>query len=209
MSELRYRGRVSLNGHDIATTRPGLMAAFRAVLAQDTPVAFPFNVAEILRFGLGAGTGPADVALSSRLLAEVDLAGYGNRPYHQLSGGEQSRVQLVRVLAQARQTITRHGPTWLFLDEPVASLDVAHQLMVVRIVRRFADAGGGVVAVVHDLNLTAMMADQVLLMRAGQIIGQGSVAEIIADSPLQAAFGPGIRANTLPIAHPWVLPHSA
>lgn len=207
--ELRYNGLIQLNNHEIASTRPPTLAAFRAVLAQDTQVAFPFTAEEIVRLGLETGTGSADATLPARLLAEVDLPGHGARPYHELSGGEQARVQLARVLAQARQPTTNHGPTWLFLDEPVASLDIAHQLMVMRLARRFADAGGGVVAVMHDLNLTAMIADQVLLMQSGRLVGAGTADEMIDDDPLSKAFGCSVRVNALPPHGRWLLPQSA
>lgn len=207
-AEHRYIGRATLNGHDIAKTRPGIMASFRAVLAQDTQVAFPFTAEEIVRLGLETGGGAVDANLPARLLAEVDLTGYGPRPYHTLSGGEQARVQLARVLAQARQPVTERGPTWLFLDEPVASLDIGHQLLVMRIARSFADAGGGVVAVMHDLNLTTMIADKLLLLQSGRLIAQGRADEIIADGPLSMAFGCQLRVNTIPAQDPWILPQA-
>lgn len=206
--EVPYRGRVNLNGHDIARTPGPRLAGFRAVLAQETHVAFPFTAAEIVRLGLEAGIGAHDPTLPERLLTEVDLPGYGPRPYHDLSGGEQARVQLARVLAQARQPVTPEGPGWLMLDEPVASLDIAHQLLVMRLAQRFARAGGGVIMVLHDLNLTAMVADRVLLMAGGRLAAQGAPAEVLADTVLQAAFGCAIRANTAPAEGPWVLPQS-
>ncbi|MGQ0565837.1 MAG: heme ABC transporter ATP-binding protein [Gemmobacter sp.] len=206
--EVGFRGTVRLNGHDVAATRAPVLAGFRAVLAQSTAVAFPFAVREIVRFGQEAGIGPADAGLADRLLAEVDLAGYGPRRFHDLSGGEQARVHLARVLAQARLPITPQGPGWLFLDEPVASLDIAHQLLVMRIARRLADAGGGVVMVMHDLNLTAMVTDRVLLLRGGALIGQGRVEDVLTDRLLSAAFGTGIRVNTAPVQGRWVLPQA-
>lgn len=201
--------RLSLNGHDIARTKPRILAQFRAVLAQSTQVAFPYTAAEIVRLGLDAGSGGAAPDLIDRLLAEVDLPGAGGRPYHQFSGGEQARVQLARVLAQARQPVTPEGPGWLFLDEPVASLDIGHQLMVMRIARSFADAGGGVVMVLHDLNLTAMVADQVLLMHAGRLLAQGRVDQVLTDALLGQAFGCPIRVGRAPASGPWILPQSA
>lgn len=207
--ELAYRGSVRLNGMDVAATPPRRLAAIRAVLAQSTQVAFPFTAGEIVRLGLEAGSGPADDGLVLRLLADVDLAGAAARPYHELSGGEQARVQLARILAQARTPVTPHGPGWLFLDEPVASLDIAHQLMVMRIARGFADAGGGVVMVLHDLNLTAMVADRVLLLKSGAILARGGVDEVLTNALLAEAFGCPIRVGTPPLRSPWVLPQSA
>lgn len=207
--EISAQGTLRLNGHDIPRTPPRRLASFRAVLAQSTQVAFPFTAGEIVRLGLDAGSGGADPGLPARLLAEVDLPGALDRPYHQLSGGEQARVQLARVLAQARQPVTPQGPGWLFLDEPVASLDIAHQLMVMRIARSFADAGGGVVMVLHDLNLTAMVADRVLLLKSGGLLAQGRADDVLTDQLLSQAFGCRIRVGAPPPSGPWVLPQSA
>lgn len=207
--ELPHTGRITLNGREIGRTAPRDLAVIRAVLAQDTQVAFPFTVDEILRLGLEAGTGPRDPETVARLLREVDLAGYGPRPYHGLSGGEQQRVHLARVLAQAGQPVTAAGPTWLFLDEPVSSLDIGHQILVMRMAREFADAGGAVVAVMHDLNLTAMTADRVLLLRKGMLLAAGAPDEVLADGPLQAAFGCPVRVGVAPGSGVWLLPQSA
>lgn len=206
--EVAFTGNVRLNGLDPARAPAHRLAAIRAVLAQSTQVAFPFTVEEIVRLGLESGSGPAAPGLPAQLLAELDLAGYGPRSYHQLSGGEQSRVQFARVLAQARQTVTPDGPSWLFLDEPVASLDLAHQTLAIRLARRFADSGGGVVMVMHDLNLTAMVADQVVLLRAGQVQAAGPVEEVFADATLSRAYACGIRVNHVPDRGPWLLPQS-
>ena len=202
-------GQITLNGDDIARLSPRHLAARRAVLAQETQVAFPFTVAEILQLGIEAGIGPADPALIPRLLAEVDLPGTAHRPIHGLSGGERQRIHLARVLAQARRPVTEHGPMWLFLDEPVSSLDLAHQIMVMRRARRFASEGGGVIAVMHDLNLTAMTADHVILLAEGRLLAAGPPAEVMRDRLLSQAYRCDIRTNRTPASGPFVLPQMA
>ena len=74
------------------------------------------------------------------------LAGYGGRLFQQLSGGEQQRVHLARVLAQAGSAVGPDGPRWLLLDEPVSSLDIGHQLMVMRLARAYEEWRGPVPA---------------------------------------------------------------
>lgn len=202
-------GEITLNGDDIDRLSPRQLAARRAVLAQETQVAFPFTVAEILQLGIEAGTGPADPALIPRLLAEVDLPGSAHRPIHALSGGERQRIHLARTLAQARRPVTDHGPMWLFLDEPVSSLDIAHQLMVMRRARRFAAEGGGVVAVMHDLNLTAMTADHVILLAEGRLLAAGPPSEVMTDRLLSQAYRCDIRTNRTPASGPFILPQMA
>ena len=107
-------------------------------------------------------------------MARVDLAGFGARFYQELSGGEQQRVQLARVLCQVWTPVLEGRPRYLFLDEPVSSLDIKHQLVIMDIARDFARRGGGVVAILHDLNLTAMYADRVLVMKRGRVAASGS-----------------------------------
>jgi iron complex transport system ATP-binding protein len=202
-------GRITLNGIDIATARPARLAAIRAVLPQATPLAFPFLAAEVVRLGQRAGLSAADPGLTERALAAVGLQGFAARPYQELSGGEQQRVQLARVLAQVWEPAGRDGPRWLFLDEPVASLDIAHQLLVMRLVRGYADAGGGVVAVMHDLNLTAMFADHVALLGGGRVLAAGRVSEVLTDALLSRAYGCGLRVGVPPAQGPYILPQAA
>ena len=96
--ELACEGRIRLNGRDLAAMTQG------AVLPQATSLAFPFTVREIIRLGLLGGRSGAPAGESERLperaLAKVDLDGFAGRFYQELSGGEQQRVQLARVLCQ-------------------------------------------------------------------------------------------------------------
>lgn len=206
--ELRHDGSARLNGHEIARMRPRDLAAIRAVLAQSVEVAFPFTVAEVVRFGLISGLEAADAGIVERALAAVDLQGHAGRPLHLLSGGEQQRAHLARALAQVWRPGSAQGPHWLFLDEPVASLDIAHQLMVMRLARSYADAGGGVVAVMHDLNLTAMFADHMVLMQGGRLVAQGRPEEVMTDATLSAAYSCRLKVNAVPAAGAWLLPQA-
>jgi iron complex transport system ATP-binding protein len=78
---------------------------------------------------------------------------------------------------------------------------------VMNLARAFADAGGGVVAVMHDLNLTAMFADQVALISNGQIIGAGTPRAILTDTLLSQAYDCSIRVNAVPTNGTFILPH--
>lgn len=207
--DLAHGGRVRLNGRDLAGLRPWVLAGLRGVLPQATPLAFPFTAAEVVRLGLMGGIGAAGPDLVPRALARVGLAGFEARYYQELSGGEQQRVQLARVLTQVWHPTAHGSPRWLFLDEPVSSLDIGHQLQVMQIARDFADQGGGVIAVMHDLNLTAMFADRVTLLAEGRVLGHGTPGEVLRDAPLSRAYRCPIRVNTPPAAGTYLLPHAA
>ena len=203
--ELAYRGRLSLNGHEIRDCRARDLAALRGVMAQSTQLGFPFTVLEVVRLGLVNGGGDPE-ALAA--LAQVGLAGYEARMMAQLSGGEQARVHLARVLVQVRQPVHAGQPRWLFLDEPVAALDIGQQLAVMRLARRHADEGGGVVAVMHDLNLSSMFADTIALVLKGRLEACGTPAEVLNDRHLSRAYGCPLRVNVAPSCGTWLLPQA-
>ncbi|SNR73424.1 iron complex transport system ATP-binding protein [Puniceibacterium sediminis] len=208
--EVGHSGTVTLDGSDIARMKGWELAARRAVLPQSAVLAFPFTVIEVVRMGLSGGTSGGDKSVPGAALRRVGMTGYTDRLYQELSGGEQQRVQLARVLAQVWHPVWQGRARWLLLDEPVASLDIAHQLLVMGIARDFANSGGGVVAVMHDLNLTAMFADAVAVMADGQIIAQGPMAQVMTDDTLSRAYGCGLRVGLPPAAgSTFVLPHTA
>ena len=198
--ELPYGGQITLDGTDIARLRPEDLAERRAVLPQASPLAFPFTVLEVVRLGLtGRAALAADAAqLPQRALERVGLAGYEGRFFQQLSGGEQQRAHLARVLVQVWRPVVDGSPRWLFLDEPVAALDIGHQLQIMRLAQGFARAGGGVIAVMHDLNLTAMTADTICLMEGGRVLATGPASAVFTDATLSRAYGCALRVSTPP-----------
>ncbi|WP_276120608.1 heme ABC transporter ATP-binding protein [Pararhizobium qamdonense] len=211
--ELSYDGSVRINGHDIATLKPWELALKRAVLPQSTVISFPFTVREIVRMGLSVGA-KADAADTDRIardaLEAVDLSGFAGRFYQELSGGEQQRVQLARALCQIWEPVQHGEPAFLLLDEPVSSLDIRHQLTIMRLARNFCERGGGVIAIMHDLNLTAMFADQMVMMKAGRVKAAGHPREVMTDEVMEAVFGCAMRVNATPAGNtPFVLPHTA
>ena len=203
--DLAYAGQVQLNGVEVGTSDPAILARMRGVLAQSTQLAFPFTVFEVVRLSLPL----RNDGLALQALSEVGLSGFQARDMHTLSGGEQARVHLARVLAQVWQPVGPEGAHWLFLDEPVAALDIGHQLAVMRLARRYADAGGGVIAVMHDLNLSAMFADRMVLLHAGKVLAQGQPGTVMTDPLLSLAYGCPVRVGQAPPSGPWVVPQAS
>lgn len=207
--EIAYAGKVLLNGNNVSAMSPVQLAAIRGVQPQTANIAFPFTVLEIVRLGLTTGLSAAETELPLKALEKVDLGGFGHRMYQDLSGGEQQRVQLARVLTQIWQPVIDGTPRWLILDEPVASLDIGHQFTVMDLTRDFASRGGGVVTVMHDLNLTAMFADKVVLMHGGRIAAQGSPQHVLTSQTLTQAYGCPVPINSLPAdGAPFLLPQA-
>ncbi len=211
--DLPYTGRVTMNGLDLASMKPWETAVQRAVLPQSTALSFPFTVREIVKLGLTGGRSGAlagDGDLPERALAKVDLDGFAGRFYQELSGGEQQRVQLARVLCQVWSPVLDGVPRFLFLDEPVSSLDIRHQLIIMDIARDFAVRGGGVVAILHDLNLTAMYADRIFVMHKGRLAAAGAPGDVLRDELISSVFECDLKVGVLPkTGTPFVLPQSA
>ncbi len=206
--DLPFRGTITINGTDIAAATSWHLAGIRAVLPQASTLAFPFTVLEVVRIGLTSGTGGAQSLRAEAALERVGLSYAAHAFYQELSGGEQQRVQLARVLAQIWHPSERGTPRWLLLDEPVSSLDIAHQLEVMQIVRDFAAAGGGVIAVMHDLNLTGLFADAVVVMSNGKILAAGATQDVMQDQVLSQAYGCALRVGVVPDRPAlFVLPH--
>jgi iron complex transport system ATP-binding protein len=128
--------------------------------------------------------GGAEVAAA---LTALDLEALRHRPVSQLSGGERARVLLARVLAGS--------PRWILADEPLAALDLAHQLSLVAHLRACADGGQGVVVVLHDLAIAMNNADRVLVLKDGHLIADGPPE--LALSPDVIAQGWGVQARWL------------
>lgn len=208
--EVSYGGRITLDGARVGEYAEWQLAARRAVLPQSTRLAFPFTVFEVVRLGL-LSTADPDLNRVPQALARVGLSGFEARFYHELSGGEQQRAQLARILVQVWEPVFDGSARWLFLDEPVASLDLGHQLEVMELVQDFAQRGGGVIAVMHDLNLTAMYADSIALMMEGRLKMQGTVFDVMTDAHLSQAYGCAVRVGQVPPsdATPFVLPQAA
>ena len=196
--EISYQGKIFINERDINSMKAWELAAIRAVLPQSSSVAFPFTVAEVIHIGLRNSTNSSTDHLINDALDCVGLLPLAEREYSQLSGGEQQRVQLARVLAQVWSPLVDGSTKWIFLDEPVSSLDISYQLEVMDIMKNYANHGGGVITIMHDLNLTAMYADNVGLLHNGKLLCFGAPSDVMNNKILSEAYSCKIKVNETP-----------
>jgi iron complex transport system ATP-binding protein len=204
-------GRVVFDGEELKTIPAARLARRRAVVPQTTLLSFPFRVIEVVMLGMtvpGFGL-PTDMSFARDALSEVGLDGFDDRNYMELSGGERQRVHIARALCQLEAARGDPGrPSALILDEPTSSLDFAHQATVLTTLREQAALGRLVVVVLHDLNLAATWADEIILMARGCIYAKGQPEDVFTDEILSTAYGCPIRANAVPAdGKTFVLPH--
>ncbi|WP_083734024.1 heme ABC transporter ATP-binding protein [Actinomadura sp. CNU-125] len=196
-------GRVVLHGRPLDAHTAREQAMRRAVLPQRHSLAFGFTVEEVVRMGRApwAGT-PAedddDTAVADALHA-ADIAAFADRPFTSLSGGEQARAALARVLAQCAATV--------LLDEPTAALDIGHQEHVLALLRAEAANGHAVLAVVHDLTLAAAHADRVAVLSGGRVAACGPPGRVLTADLLGDVYRHPIEVLPHPrTSRPLILP---
>ena len=155
-------------------------------LPQSAQVAWDVTVRSLVELGRIPHRDSAHEPVD-RAIQALDLTDLTDRRAQTLSGGEAARVMLARVLAGE--------PDWILADEPLSALDLSHQIALMRHLRRFADAGGGVVVVLHDLAMAMNHADRVLVMQDGALV---------ADAPPTLALEPQQIERTWGVHTQWL-----
>ena len=187
-------GTVCIDGRPIKDMPAAELAARRAVLEQHPTLSAPFSIRELLSLSV-----PPQVPqhrlddLIRRHLEAVGLLERIDCNCLTLSGGQRHRAHLARVLVQL--DASEAEASYLLLDEPTASLDLAHQIATLKIVRQTARAGAGVLLILHDLSLAAAYADRVVLMQHGRIVVDGPPIDVLTPTRLTDLYGTEIRVE--------------
>ncbi|WP_374163879.1 heme ABC transporter ATP-binding protein [Arcticibacter sp. MXS-1] len=200
-------GTVKLKDKPVSDYSIAGMARVRAVLSQQTSLTMSFRVEELVMMGryphFESRPTLADKLIVEDVLHETGVSHLARREYNTLSGGEQQRVQLARVIAQ----IADVPGAVLLLDEPINGLDILYQQEILQVVRRLADTGYCVVCILHDMNFAAQYADRVLMLKEGRVIAQGRPREVLNEENMYEAFGVAVQVFEHPaFAFPLVLP---
>jgi iron complex transport system ATP-binding protein len=180
-------GAVQLGGRPLGEWRRRELARAVGAVTQHEPTAFPIRVRELVAMGryphLGAlrPETPRDRAIIHDALVQCDVERMADRDVSTLSGGEHQRVRIARALAQE--------PKALVLDEPTASLDIRHEMEILKLLRRSADGGMTVLLITHHLDLAARFADRILVLGCGRVAAEGTPTEVFREEILEAVYG--------------------
>ncbi|GIF21980.1 iron complex transport system ATP-binding protein [Actinoplanes tereljensis] len=182
--DLSFTGDISVSGAPLRSYKPVALARLRAVLPQKAALSFPFTVGEVVRMGRAPWSGRPESSDDEDAVVEAmevtETTGFAARPFPALSGGEQARVALARVLAQRTPL--------LLLDEPTAALDLRHQELVLSVARARAAAGTAVIVVLHDLSLAAAYADRAYVLASGRVRSEGPPSQVFTSELLSDVY---------------------
>ncbi|WP_444946899.1 heme ABC transporter ATP-binding protein [Microbulbifer sp. VTAC004] len=193
-------GRVHFKGELLASLPARKRARQLAVLPQSNPLSFAFTGLELValsRTPHSTGT-ERDRIICLEAMAALDVCHLSGRLYPTLSGGEQQRLQLARVMAQIWRA-EDGGDRLLLLDEPATSLDIAHQYEMMRAVRDFARSGASVVMTVHDLAHASGYSDRILALKHGRSVAYGCPETVLTAENMQQLYGYSVTVVPHPV----------
>jgi len=180
-------GRVELDGKDVATLSRRGFARTVGLLPQHPTAPDGLSVAELVSRGRHPHRGvfqrwsAADSERVDEAMAWTGLTELADRPVGDLSGGQRQRVWIAMALAQ--------DPQILLLDEPTTFLDLSHQLEVLDLLRELnRTRGTTIVIVLHELNLAARYADELVVMSQGRIVAHGAPSDVLTPAVVSEAF---------------------
>jgi len=196
----RQKGQLEIQGHPIRSYTRKALARTMALVPQIGSVYFPFTVTELVLMGRAPYLGTlglereGDLEIARQAMAFTGVEYLADRKMNQLSGGERQRVFIARAICQE--------PQIMLLDEPTASLDLAHQVGIMDLMERLKEERGvTVVMVSHDVNLAAMYGDNLLLLKEGQIVRMGLPGDVLTYETLEQVYGCKVLVDDSPLGN--------
>ncbi len=192
------KGDIEILGRSVAEYRRRSLSKILAFVPQGAPSEFPFTVRETVLMGRSPHMGllgveqPRDIEIAENAMDFTGVAHIADRKLDELSGGERQRVFIARAISQE--------PKIMLLDEPTASLDLAHQIRIMDLMEKFKqDNQVTVVMVSHDINLAAMYGDRLLLLKSGRIVKIGPPKHVITYETMETAYGCTLLVDQSPL----------
>lgn len=179
-------GAILIEGKNVTTFKSKELFKKISYLSQNINFNFPFKVSEVVLMGrypyLGKfeNENEGDFEIAKKCLQMVDMQNFIKRNILTLSGGEQQRVSLARVLAQKTD--------YLFLDEPLSNMDINHQLSIMNVLGSISNSGKGISVVLHDLRLAYKFCTKVLVLNQGRVIDFGAPQNVLKEELISSVF---------------------
>jgi iron complex transport system ATP-binding protein len=192
------KGDVEILGRPLRSCSRKWLARSVALVPQNQPMDVPFSVAEIVLMGRSPYMGllgmesVEDLRIAEHAMSFTGVSELAGRKFDRLSTGERQRVLIARAVCQQ--------PRIMVLDEPTASLDLAHQIHIMELMEKLRSLDGTTIVMVsHDLNLAAMYADRLLLLKEGKIMSLGAPGEVLNYETLERTYGCVLLVDDNPV----------
>lgn len=178
------KGKIYIDSKEINEMKSKEIAKELAILAQESSTQFDFTVEDVVKMGrypyksMFEDYSKEDIKLVDEMIKRVGLEKYKDRNFNTLSGGEKQRAFIARALVQ--------DTDFIILDEPTNHLDITYQIQLMDIIK---DLNVTVFAALHDMNISAMYCDYIIVMKQGEILKSGTVDEIFTSETIKEVFG--------------------
>ncbi len=187
----KYEGTVWYDDKKVNSLKKEELAKSRSVMSQQQELNFPLTVEEVVMMGryphFTFNPSKKDETICNDAIERMNLALFRERNYLTLSGGEKQRVQFARVLAQIWEK-PEQGHRYLFLDEPLNSLDISYQQEILKLSTEFSKADTILIAILHDINLALAYASRILFMKEGKILYETNNANEVTGPVIKDIF---------------------
>jgi len=200
---INYKGNVLLDSKEIGKLSRKELATKIAIMTQVSHIHFPYTVYETVALGRYAHLKGTFSTLSKndnniilRCIENVGLLDLKDKLISELSGGQLQRVFLARAFAQ--------DPEVILLDEPTNHLDLRCQIEILEYLTKWTKENNKiVVAVLHDLNLVQSFGESVLMLKSGEVVGEGTPKEVFEEEVLKNVYGINIKSFMLNVLRKW------
>jgi iron complex transport system ATP-binding protein len=187
----KFQGTVLYDDKKIKDLRKEELAKKRAVMSQQADLGFPLLVEEVVMMGryphFTFNPNKKDITICNEVIDRMNLNEFKQRNYLTLSGGEKQRVQYARVLAQVWEKPI-DGYRYLFLDEPLNSLDISYQHEFLQLAVELMKDHTVLIAVMHDINLAAHYADNLFFLKEGELVVHGKPKDVLTENIIENVF---------------------
>lgn len=194
-----HLGKADWNDHPVNKTAAAARARLIAYMPQERVVHWAIPCREVVllgrlpHHGRFAGPSGADRAAAEDAMCQMDIMDFAGRPFDTLSGGEQARVLVARMLAQ--------GAPAILADEPINGLDPAHQIGLMETFQSIARTGRLVCVSLHDLTLAGRWCDRLLLLYRGRLVCDSTPEQAFDSGVIEEVYGIDTRAIHLADRH--------
>lgn len=191
-------GKIHLLGQSLSRLSQVQIARTIAMVHQETQLAFPFTVYEVVMMGRHpyvrtfSFESAEDVAIVNECMEIMDVRGLAQRSFDTLSGGEKQRTIVASALAQT--------PAILLLDEPTSALDLKHQIAIYQILKNAQlERSLTIISVTHDVNLACMFCDRLILLKNGEIMNDGTPQRVVTVQQMEELYELALTVTRHPI----------